>query len=179
MTLLGNLWKRLRPSRVEKKRARRLFMEPLESRALLATVLEITKTDNFNSLQMPVPAGEQNLLYNITVKNNGQEDATGIQVIDQQPEHTSNGVFNVVGFPAGTTVTILPPSGGQFEGDIDVLHAGDSVVFSFQVAVDSNADLTTINPAHHIVNTVFVTDATGATITHDNTPDDTTPTTTK
>ena len=60
MSLVGNLWKRFRSSPAQVKRARRLFMEPLEDRNLLAAQLTVTKTDSFTS-QMPpqsVRAGE-------------------------------------------------------------------------------------------------------------------------
>ncbi len=180
MALLGNLWKRFRSSTRMKKQARRLFMEPLEGRNLLAPLLTVIKTDNFNDLGQAVPAGEQNLLYSITIRNDGDADAFGIHMTDQQPAHTSNGSLTVASQPAtgGTATAEQNPGPGDDRaiGKLDVLHPGDSVVFSFQVAVDSNADLTSVNPQHQIVNSVNVFDDNGDTVNHTATPDDTTPT---
>jgi uncharacterized repeat protein (TIGR01451 family) len=180
MALFGNFWKRWRSSRVEKKNARRLFMEPLEGRDLLA--LTLTKTDNFNDMSKPVPAGEQNLLYNIVVTNTGSADATGVTVVDDQPAHTSNGVMTVGQQPAGATITIdqpKPSNSNTATAVIDVLHAGESVTLAFQVAVDSNADLASVNPSHTIVNSAFVVDDQLDTVTPTNPVIDTTPTTTR
>src|SRR4051812_8189454 len=92
MAFVGNLWKRFRASRVHHKRSRRLFMEPLESRNLLAAQLTVGKTDGF---PMGVRAGEQNLTYTITIQNTGDVDATDISLIDSEPAHTSSGSLTV------------------------------------------------------------------------------------
>jgi uncharacterized repeat protein (TIGR01451 family) len=166
MALLGNLWKRFRSSPLMKKQARRLFMEPLESRELLAAILSISQVDNFSSpppdgTGQPVPAGTQNLIYTIRVVNTGDADSTNIDVFDAQPDHTSNGSMTVAASPAdsGATVAQQPgPSDNRANGKIAVLHPGGEVDFSFQVAVDSNADLDSVNPQHEIVNVVSVND---------------------
>src|SRR5205823_9296485 len=141
MSLVGNLWKRFRSSPAQVKRARRLFMEPLEDRNLLAAQLTVTKTDSFTS-QMPpqsVRAGEQNLLYSIKVQNAGDLDATTVNVIDAQPANTSNGSLTVASPPTmGGTATVVQnpsPTDDRAIGNIDVLHPGDFAIFSFQVAV--------------------------------------------
>src|SRR5262245_10059459 len=111
MALFGNFWKRWRSSRVEKKHARRLCMESLENRNLLAAVLTIGKTDNFTDMGKPVPAGEQNLLYVVTVKNTGDTDATNITLVDTQPAFTGTGVFSVANAPAGTNASASGSNG--------------------------------------------------------------------
>src|SRR5262245_12835307 len=154
MASFGNFWKRSRSSCVENKRARRLFMESLETRNLLAAVLTVEKYDNFNSdppfgMNQSVRAGEQNLLYTIRITNTGNDDATGITFVDNQPAFTGLGELNVADAPAGSGAVVdQNPSSGDPRaiGKIALLHANEHVDFSFQVSVDSNADLESVNP---------------------------------
>src|SRR5262245_2568833 len=169
MASFGNFWKRSRSSCVENKRARRLFMESLESRNLLAAILTVEKYDNFGSdppfgMNQAVRAGEQNLLYTVRITNSGNDDSTGITFVDNLPAHTSNGVLNVADAPAGSGAVVdqNPTTGDpRAIGKIALLHAGEHVDFSFQVAVDSNADLESVNPLHQIDNSVVVVDELG------------------
>ena len=88
MSLLGKWFKRFTKASGPKKRARRLFMEPLEGRRLLAVDLVTTKVPNSS----PFVAGEQ-VSYTITVTNvsttGGDEPAQNVILSDLVPDQTT------------------------------------------------------------------------------------------
>jgi uncharacterized repeat protein (TIGR01451 family)/LPXTG-motif cell wall-anchored protein len=80
------------------------------------------------------------LTYVITVTNDGNQHATGVQVIESVPAHTSF----VVGDPANAGWV---PLGGGFYGKTIDVHVGAPVQLTFKVQVDENvpADADTID----------------------------------
>ncbi len=86
---LGNFWKRFSTRRTnDRARRRRLFMEPLEGRRLMAVDLFVQKSgDGF------VQAGNL-VTYNITVTNNGTDDASNVVLSDLLPANTNFNAFN-------------------------------------------------------------------------------------
>src|SRR4029453_14727866 len=73
-----------KPTRRAPQRSRRLLVEPLECRQLLAADLEVTIADAPD----PVVAG-QNLTYTITLTNIGDTAVDDIQLNDMLPTGTS------------------------------------------------------------------------------------------
>src|SRR5262245_17535924 len=151
MSLVGNLWNRLRGSAVQRKRARRMFFEPLEGRQLLAAMLELTKTDNFaNAMPQPLPvaAGETSLIYSVTLRNSALDDgtsgndATTVQFSDTIPAHTKFKSATLgPGTPNGVTLQQPPAesTGLPVQASLDTLKPGESIVVIVTVSVDSNA----------------------------------------
>src|SRR5437773_466090 len=96
MGLIANFWKLLRTSPARVKRARRLFLEPLEGRQLLS-MLVVTKTDPYSSQtpqQSYTPGSSTPLVYTLTFFNDPTQgtdgDATGILFRDPIPAHTQS-----------------------------------------------------------------------------------------
>src|SRR5581483_1054064 len=101
MAWLGNLFHRRSP-RHAAKHARRLFLEPLEARQLMAVDLHVTKSDQQNGA--PFIAGNGTpYSYLITVSNNGTEDATNLNVVDAIPPHTKNQHLSVSSLAPSTS----------------------------------------------------------------------------
>src|SRR5262245_41796963 len=114
MSLVGNLWNRLRGTAaqaVKQKRARRLFLETLESRQLMVANVTVTITDNFANQMPPQPvtAGAPMMVYTIAVKNDTLDDmnsdAKDVQITQQTPTHTKhqNAIFDAMG-----SITAMP-----------------------------------------------------------------------
>lgn len=145
MSLLGKWFKGFRKPSARKECARRLFMEPLEGRRLMAVDLQTTKVANSS----PFIAGSE-ISYTITVTNTsstgGDEDAAQVILEDLVPAQTS---FVELQAPAGWNVT-PPPSGGpgeQIVATIDALPLDQPQVFTLILRVDSDATGTIVNEA--------------------------------
>ena len=98
---------------------------------LVETDLRIEKT----ALTDPVNAGNE-LTYQITVTNDGPDDASGVTVTDPLP----TGVTFVRGDVDGATNLVQPdPVSGDIEASVGNLANGASAVVTIVVAVDTNA----------------------------------------
>src|SRR5437016_5914583 len=111
MGLIANFWKRLRTSPARVKRARRLFLEPLEGRQLLS-MLVVTKTDPYSSQtpqQSYTPGSSTPLVYTLTFFNDptlnptNPADETGILFRDPIPAHTQSAGTVVISDPGGAS----------------------------------------------------------------------------
>ncbi len=104
---LGQFWKRISTRRADDRarRRRRLFMEPLEGRQLMAVDLFVEKTGDGAVL-----AG--NLInYSFTVTNIGDDDATNVVLTDILPAHTAFNAFGGATQDAdGADLTIVTPA---------------------------------------------------------------------
>src|SRR5436190_15126397 len=140
MSLLGKFWNRLRGTRVEKKRARRLFFEPLEGRQLLAADLMITKVQTNPAAGDPVIAG-QPLTYQVTVFNNGPDEATAVEVDDTTPTNTTFSDFFETSSFNFDTQSERPNVGeaGTAKGKNGFIPSGQSATFTLVVNVKSSA----------------------------------------
>src|SRR4051812_4821711 len=148
MGLLQNLWGRFRKPRVHSRRQRRLFLEPLESRQLLVASLTVSKTD----FPDPIDAGSSTpLSYNITITNDGPDDATNVDFSDPLPVNTGFSSFfqgqgNFVFDPLPN-----PGDSGTIHGTVATMLVGETAQFTLLVNVKSNA------PEGILTNTVTVT----------------------
>src|SRR5262245_50712747 len=115
MSLLGNFWKRPRESKTSDKRRRRLFLEPLECRHLLAPIITVDKEATSGT---DVIAGQQSTpTFTITVKNDG-DDATNVNLTDEiPPEFEIQSFLQEAGGPQWN-----PPQFGTNPGDDGTVH---------------------------------------------------------
>ena len=105
---------------------------------IITTDLSITKTD----LVDPVNAGEQ-LTYQITVVNNGPDDASGVVVNDTLPAGVTFASGDVDG--AANLVTVDATT-GDIIGTIGALANGATSVITIVVDVDTDA----ISPVNNV-----------------------------
>ena len=140
---------------------RRLTLESLETRDLLAADLSVTKTDALD----PVPAGGT-IIYTLTITNNGPDAAADVVLSDPIPANTSfqfadqlSGPEFDIGFPGFTTLEFSTAS----------LAAGASASFQIAVEVDAGVSSGTL-----ISNTATATTSTAESSTSNNADTETT-----
>jgi len=131
---------------VPASRNRRLTIEPLETRALLAADIDVTMSDSPD----PVIAG-QNITYTVTVSNSGPDAATNVVLTDAVPAGTSF----VVGTVSQGTIN---ESAGVVTASLGTINASSSATFTLVVTVNPN-----VADGAIVTNTATATSATDVT----------------
>ena len=125
-----------RRDRCQSDRNRRLFLENLEARQMLAADVAISKVDSID----PVPVGNS-FTYTITVVNNGPDAAADVQFFDTTPANTTKLSFSQTSGPAFT----LGGNASSSTGSIASLASGATATFELLVRVNPGvANNTTI-----------------------------------
>ncbi len=152
----GRALRKTRRSNVDPAR-RKLFLEDLEGRLMLAADLLLTKTDDVE----PVAPGA-NITYTLSVTNNGPDEATSLTLLDILPANTT---FVSISVPAGWTPNTP-----------DVGSGGAVIVTSPSLANGANAtiQLTVQVAATTPLDTVISNSATVSSQVEDGNPDNNT-----
>jgi len=138
MKLFRKSRNRSRQQGLSPQRLRRLFVEPLEGRRLLAADLEVIKTDSPD----PVTAGN-NLTYMITLNNIGNEAATTVRLEDVVPDNTTFVSFDETSFFGFNLTRPNVGETGTVAAEFGSFDFGSQATFVLVVRVNPNTPAAT------------------------------------